>query len=101
MKWLCWLLLSLAICGSAAGAELLVFTAPWCGACKKFHGDLERDPDMLGGTRATFIDASDERAGKYRVRSLPTFVLEEGGREVRRTVGYSGPAALKRWLAGQ
>ena len=94
-----WICLSL----TAAGAEtLVVFTSRRCGPCRHFHADYQRDPGMTGSRNVRLVDVADsqDEAAKYRIGSVPTFVLEGGGAEIRRTTGYSGPAALKAWLEG-
>lgn len=97
-RWLLvWLALSLA---AQADETLVAVTAKWCGPCQRFHADLSRDPGLAGGRRVLLVDADRREARRYRARSLPTFILERDGQEIRRTTGYSGPEGLKAWLEG-
>lgn len=88
----------------AFGAQTLVaFTAKWCGPCQKFHRDFSKDKSMAGGRNVRMVDVDDDRAEarRFNIRSMPTFVLIEDGREVRRTSGYSSQGELKAWLDGR
>lgn len=96
--------LVLFACSSAIAAETLVAcTASWCGPCQKFHRDLNDDPSLPGGrtVRLVDVDRQSQEARRLGVRSMPTFILFEDGREIRRTSGYSDAATFKRWLDGR
>lgn len=94
------LLLALACSPAFAAQQLMVFSASWCGACREFKADHERDPALTGGLELVTVDVDRNRdqVRRYRVRAMPTFILLEDGKEVRRQVGYQGPERLRQWL---
>jgi len=84
---------------TAAGVAVVDFTAAWCPACRA----LEPTVDRLAGVyrdRAFIgkldIDADGGRsvAARFGVRGIPTLIFLREGREVDRTVGVLGEAAL-------
>jgi thiol-disulfide isomerase/thioredoxin len=81
--------------GTADG-QLVVFTSDWCGACKQMKpivADLYRQGFDV---RTYNVDSNREKAERYRIRSIPTFVLVRGGQEVRRESGVMSVDGLKR-----
>lgn len=89
--------------------RVLMFTADWCYACKAGLKDfgpwLEKSGWQIDETEAAhcqLIDA-DERPDlvrKYRVATLPTFVLIDGDKELRRT-GYAGRMTIPTLWGGK
>ena len=63
------------------------FSATWCGPCKVFKPVMN---EISGeGYHVEFIDIDNmsDLASKYNVRSVPTVVIEENGKEVNRIIG--------------
>ena len=63
------------------------FSATWCGPCKVFKPVMN---EIAGeGYHVEFIDIDNmsDLASKYNVRSVPTVVIEENGKEVNRIIG--------------
>jgi len=64
------------------------FTASWCGPCKMFKPimkEVERE-----GHSIQFIDIDydeNDLMEKYKIQSVPTTIIESGGKEVERFVG--------------
>jgi thioredoxin 1 len=63
------------------------FSATWCGPCKVFKPVMTEIANE--GHSVEFIDVDQEqnKATKYGIRSVPTTVIEENGKEVSRFVG--------------
>lgn len=66
--------------------------ATWCGPCKVITPLVERHSrqyDSVGHllTLKFDIDEDDELASILKIRSVPTFILFENGREVKRMTG--------------
>ena len=89
-----------------AGTELPVladFWAEWCGPCKMmaphFASVARTMPQVLFAKVDT--EAAPAASARYRLRSIPTLILFDRGREVARMSGAMQAADLERWLRGQ
>lgn len=68
--------------------HILYFTADWCNPCKKVRPIVEEiNRDSI--IKFLFIDIDTELslAEDYEVRSIPTFILLEDGKEIKRISG--------------
>ncbi|NHX41758.1 MULTISPECIES: thioredoxin [Haloarcula] len=78
------------------GVVLVDFYADWCGPCKQLEPVVER---IAAGTAATVakvdIDANQQLAAKYGVRSVPTLLLFADGEPVERLVGMQQEPQLR------
>jgi thioredoxin 2 len=80
---------------------LVDFWAPWCPPCRVVAPAVERLSRELAGTLKVAkvnTDLAPALQNRFRVFSIPTLVLVEGGRERDRVVGAQGAASLRRWL---
>lgn len=76
---------------------ILVFGAEWCPHCVVLKGHL-KDAN-LDGYLVCLVDVDAHRGAmkEYGVRSLPTCVLLDGGKEAARIKGFD-KAKFDRWL---
>jgi thioredoxin 2 len=76
---------------SASPIPVLVdFWAPWCAPCRVVAPELERVAAANAGrlyVAKVNTDAVPELGERFRIRSIPTMAVFEGGREVSRTSG--------------
>lgn len=80
--------------------------AEWCGPCKTFQADYEKDPrirEALAPYEFVSIDAEKEPGTTliktYPVLAFPTFLLLDAtGEELNRTSGYGNPEGFQRQI---
>jgi thioredoxin 2 len=77
------------------------FWADWCGPCHMMAPQFSEAADRMKG-RALFVkvdsDANPRTASRFGVRSIPTMLLLQGGREVKRQVGATQAAQIVAWV---
>ena len=69
--------------------HILYFTAEWCNPCKKVKPIVEELNRESADIRFQIIDADSEidLVKSFEVRSIPTFILIEDGKEIKRVSG--------------
>ena len=77
------------------------FTADWCGPCKKVRPiveDMKKD-----GFEFQMIDADYEQllVKRFEVKSVPTFILMEDGKEVNRMSGAKTRQELEEFITNE
>jgi thioredoxin 1 len=82
--------------------HILYFTADWCNPCKRtkpIAEELDRDNVI----KFQFIDADDngDLCRKFEIKALPTFILIEDNKEVRRMNGAKTREQIEEFINGE
>ena len=85
--------------GQSNGNPVLIyFTADWCGACKRVDWEfiLEEFPDLP--VYKCDVDANKYTPGFCGVRSIPSFVMIKGAKQVVGPIQTSETAKIASWI---
>jgi thioredoxin-like negative regulator of GroEL len=80
-------------------SHVLYFTADWCNPCKKVKPIVE-EMNRESTTRFQLVDVDSEMelVKRFEIRSVPTFILIEDGKEVKRTTGAQTRGQLEEFV---
>jgi thiol-disulfide isomerase/thioredoxin len=90
----------LACAGAAPAAELLEFSAPWCGPCRDYVPTIEALKAEGYPVRCVNFDTDKAAVQKYGVSDIPEVILlDDSGQPVRRVTGVQPIGTLRQWFA--
>jgi thioredoxin 1 len=81
---------------------LIDFWAEWCGPCRMVGPIVDQIAAEHGAKLKVLklnVDENPATARDYRIMSIPTLLVIQGGKEAKRIVGAKGKAQLEADLA--
>lgn len=76
---------------------LVDFYADWCGPCKMLSPILEQVESPIKVIKIN-VDKHEDLAHEYGVMSIPTLVLFENNKELKRNIGFIGKEQVEKFL---
>ena len=80
-------------------SHVLYFTADWCNPCKKVKPIVEEmNRESIIKFQLVDVDSEMELVKRFEIRSVPTFILIEDGKEIKRTTGAQTRGQLEEFI---
>jgi thioredoxin 1 len=80
-------------------SHVLYFTADWCNPCKKVKPIVEEmNRESITKFQLVDVDSEMELVKRFDIRSVPTFILIEDGKEIKRTTGAQTRGQLEEFI---
>ena len=76
---------------------LVDFYADWCGPCKMMAKTLEKVESDLKVIKIN-VEEFEKLAREYGVMSIPTLILFEDEKEIKRNIGFMDKTRLEEFL---
>jgi thioredoxin 2 len=93
-----------AAISKASVPVLIDFWATWCGPCHMMAPEIDKVAERAAG-RALILkvdtEANPKLSDRYGIRSIPTVMIFQGGKQVQRTAGVQPAATLEQLLERQ
>lgn len=77
---------------------LVDFYANWCGPCKMIAPELEKVESSINVVKVD-VDKFEDIAREYGVMSIPTLILFENGKEVKRNIGFIDKSKIEKFIS--
>jgi len=87
-----------AVIASSSLPVVVDFWAPWCGPCRMMAPELDKVAKGAAGEWVILkvnTDAVPELGDRFRIRSIPTLAIFQGGREIHRAAGARSAADIR------
>lgn len=76
---------------------ILDFYATWCGPCKMMSKVLEEYNNEEVKIIKINVDKHENIAKKYGVMTIPTLILYENGKEIKKNIGFMPLDLFEKW----
>jgi thioredoxin 1 len=81
--------------------QLIFFSAQWCAACQTMKPTVEQISKQTGvPVNKIDTDYDVSYTSEYSIKSVPTLILLENGKEIKRLVGNQPENKLKEFING-
>lgn len=82
------------------GKVVVDFFATWCGPCKMLGPVFEELSTEINDIKfiKVDIDEHEDLCRKYKVMSVPTLIVFDKGKEVKRNIGFIPKDKLKEFI---
>lgn len=76
---------------------LVDFYANWCGPCKMIAPELEKVESDIKVIKVD-VDKFEDIAREYGVMSIPTLILFDNSKEIKRTIGFIDKTKIEKFI---
>ena len=76
---------------------LVDFYANWCGPCKMLAPELEKVDSTLEVVKVD-VDEYDDLAREYGVMSIPTLILFEDRKAIKKSIGFMDKTKIQEFI---
>jgi thioredoxin-like negative regulator of GroEL len=78
--------------------SVFYFTADWCGPCKKVRPIVESMKQEGFQFQIIDVDSEESLVKQFSIRSVPTFILLDGNKEIDRITGSKTKEELENFV---